>query len=127
MREKVFVYGTLMAGMPLHAHMQGCDLVPGYGDHAKVWGKALIDLGAFPGAVEGGPEESIVGEIYLVDKRTMIHLDYVEGVPDLYRRVQVSASGHRAWMYVLATARMNAIKVPNGDWRSYVASRTRRG
>lgn len=98
--NKVFVYGTLKAG----DSMRGIDRIS---PNAVIVGKAvttypdydMIDLGAFPGAVDGN--RHIGGEVWEVDEDTFQLLDQIEGFPDFYNRKIVDTSQGKAWMYYL--------------------------
>ena len=103
---KVFVYGTLKSGGDIRGLNQ-------FGDGASIVGKAkttypdyeMIDLGAFPGVLEGG-ENYIEGEVWEVDADTLNQLDAIEGYSgkpeeDFYGRIVVVTDQGKAFMYVL--------------------------
>ncbi len=83
----VFVYGTLMKGQRA-AHMLGDCIYKGrhvLKDHA------LYDLGDYPGIV-GQKGESIIGELYAIEKSRVAELDRYEGEGQLYIRKKVTVS-----------------------------------
>jgi|TARA_B100000212_G_scaffold99632_2_gene73281 gamma-glutamylcyclotransferase (GGCT)/AIG2-like uncharacterized protein YtfP len=103
---KVFVYGTLKSGGDIRGLNQ-------FGDGANIVGKAkttypdyeMIDLGAFPGVLEGG-EHHIEGEVWEVDAETLMQLDAIEGYSgkpseNFYNRIVVVTDKGKAFMYVL--------------------------
>ncbi len=80
----LFVYGTFRYGFELH-HMLRKSRFVGLG---HIEGYNMYDLGGYPGIVKG--ENSIWGEVYEVDEKTIKELDVVEGYSgdkdDLYVR-----------------------------------------
>jgi gamma-glutamylcyclotransferase (GGCT)/AIG2-like uncharacterized protein YtfP len=80
MGVKLFVYGTLKKGNERHHYLKGCQFI-GYG---KAKGFILYDLGEFPGMIKGDGE--VAGEVYEVPESLLKEIDWVEGVPDLFRR-----------------------------------------
>jgi len=97
MAEIVFVSGTLTRGLPLEAEMRRA--------RGKFLGLATIrgdlyDLGAYPAAVPG--RGTVHGELYLVPKSGLAHLDRVEGSEyHRHRAVVRSQRGGKlsAWVY----------------------------
>ena len=82
---KVFVYGTLKQGFYNHGVLAGAtyigtDIVTGY---------SLVDLGAYPGAVEDN-EGAIIGEVYYINPEILERLDILEGEGTLYKRIFVN-------------------------------------
>tara|TARA_B100000900_G_scaffold409095_1_gene424424 strand:+ start:2904 stop:3350 length:447 start_codon:yes stop_codon:yes gene_type:complete len=103
---KVFVYGTLKSGGDIRGLNQ-------FGDGANIVGKTkttypdydMIDLGAFPGVLEGG-KHYIQGEVWEVDTETLMQLDAIEGYSgkpseNFYNRIVVVTDEGKAFMYVL--------------------------
>jgi gamma-glutamylcyclotransferase (GGCT)/AIG2-like uncharacterized protein YtfP len=128
--ERLFVYGTLLAGEPNAARLRGCRLEEA---HARLAGARLIDLGDWPGLLLADPGhesergvvgervvgESVVGEVWLVAARRFAALDEFEGVPDWYtRRVVTLEDGSTAWTYVWARATDAGPVIPGGDWHN---------
>ncbi|MGM0575681.1 MAG: gamma-glutamylcyclotransferase family protein [Myxococcota bacterium] len=119
----VFVYGSLMRGMRHHDVLAGAAFVRA---DATVGWFDLVDLGAWPGAVEPG-QASVQGEVYRVDAPGLTTLDRFEGCPDLYvrRRVDLAETGE-AWMYVFRRDRLpgrpgeDLPVVPGGCWRRWL-------
>lgn len=128
----VFTYGTLMSGEGNNATMQRAGGVL-YGE-AYADGLRLYDLGPFPGAIEE-PGATCRGEVWLVPLgEGLAHLDRLEGVPTLYRRVRrlVRIPGRavdaprifEAFVYVYNGNPARAFgPVHRGDWRAHVAQR----
>lgn len=88
----VFVYGTLMSGMP-NAH-----LIEGspFAGSALVQGYTLYDLGAFPAIVKSGEsawnDDRVYGELRFVDADTLEALNHLEDEGCLYSATKVTAS-----------------------------------
>ena len=86
----VFVYGTLMTGMPNEHYLTHAPYV----GEAKVRDYALYDLGAFPGIKPSdvnSRECEVQGEIRMVDASTREALNRLEGEGSLYRLTKVTA------------------------------------
>jgi gamma-glutamylcyclotransferase (GGCT)/AIG2-like uncharacterized protein YtfP len=130
MSHRVFVYGSLLSGFWNHRLIEdGGGKLVGRGSTEK--GFALIDLGAFPGAVRG--EGRVVGEVWEVNDATFQRLDQLESNGSFYARERVTINferGHRlacafAWIYLLLRPGVGARSrlIPGGDWRAYVAAK----
>lgn len=102
---RVFVYGTLKqnrsnAGVLRNAELLGrCTLT---GTHK------MIDLGFYPGLVMDGdpkgPQRTVLGEVYRINRDQLAILDMIEGHPDYYARMKVTTPWKGAWAYYLPTA-----------------------
>lgn len=131
--HRVFVYGSLLAGLGNHRVLTGHDArMVAHGTTAAAR-FTMFDLGSFPGCVESG-STAVRGEVYDINDAGMASLDQLEGYPTFYDRARVAirlADGTTtfAWVYLLADAyaeRRNGYlrdEVPNGDWRARVAAR----
>lgn len=85
----VFVYGSLMHGLPLHGALDDCP----YLGEAELFGYSLYDLGPFPG-IRATPGYGVVpGELYSVTQADLQRLDAIEGEGHLYRRTRVATLG----------------------------------
>jgi gamma-glutamylcyclotransferase (GGCT)/AIG2-like uncharacterized protein YtfP len=117
----VFVYGTLRRGAAQHARIADAIFLA----HGFVRGR-LYGLGAYPGAVLGGPaRDRIAGEVFRLRRpvRDLAALDAYEGlVPEgEYRRVRCSVATRRlgrvrAWIYVYDRAVAGLAVIPGGDF-----------
>jgi gamma-glutamylaminecyclotransferase len=113
----IFVYGSLMSGLSNHRHMQGASFV---GPTSTVPRYRLVDLGRFPGLLEGGTT-AVIGEHYVVDRALLERLDHFEGVPTFYQRKPVLfQDGRSAYGYVLGSAFADRPLLNHGDWRAHV-------
>ncbi|MCB9532025.1 MAG: gamma-glutamylcyclotransferase [Myxococcales bacterium] len=121
--DRVFVYGTLLPGLPNHGWLRGArSLGPATTERSF----ALYDLGHYPAAVTGG-DAALRGEVFEVDAAGLARLDILEDVPALYTRalVPVVVSGsHRhvtAWVYTLAAPLpRGAVPIPDGDYAAWI-------
>jgi gamma-glutamylcyclotransferase (GGCT)/AIG2-like uncharacterized protein YtfP len=127
--HRVFVYGSLLAGLRSHHVMAGARPL---GEARTEPRFALLDLGAWPGAVAG--EGALVGEVYAVNSRQLAALDRFEEVPDAFTRERARlADGTDAWLYVLAlegagaALRRRGVAVSGGCWRAHLLSQGRVG
>lgn len=82
----ILVYGTLKRGDCRHGAMEGCRFI---GPARTTADYTLYSCGSFPALVKATDDfrTGVVGELYeaptaLLDQ----HLDFIEGVPYLYRR-----------------------------------------
>jgi len=111
---RVFVYGSLLTGLSNHRVLAGAKLIEaGEKDiHCK-----MVSLGAYPALIQTSLENSITGELYEVDEEGLQRLDYLEGHPNFYKRIQVDG----VWVYFLNREHdINRYTViDSGDWRAF--------
>ena len=112
--ERLFVYGTLKRGEPLHHLLEGARFL----GEGRVKGYALYDLGDYPAARPAGPQEAVLGEVYEIEPERLTVLDEVE---DEYRRLRVQVeledgASLSAWMYVYHTPLPETLRLPGGRW-----------
>ena len=128
--DRLFAYGTLMAGFVRHRLLGPAALeAPG-----RVRG-SLLDLGGYPGVVldDGG---WVQGELYRVPDLAarLARLDRAEGYDpadqagSLYLRrrgvVHVADGPPRdAWLYVYNGPAGGGPRISSGDWRAHVTAR----
>jgi gamma-glutamylcyclotransferase (GGCT)/AIG2-like uncharacterized protein YtfP len=131
--EKVFFYGTLMAGFD-RRRRAGIDTRMQFVGHGWIEG-ALYDLGLFPAAIPS-PGGRIQGEIYVVDDDPSViaKLDEIEGFrpsePDtsLYTRVRIGATldggaSEDVWVYFYNAPLGRAERIPSGDYLEHLRVR----
>lgn len=113
MTQRVFVYGTLLAG-EANTHLL---------EEARLLGVAqtrpryrMLSLGAYPGVTVGG-DTAILGEVYRVNSRIMSTLDRLEDYPRLYTRELIPTPWGRAWIYLYRGERRDRPLITGGDWR----------
>jgi len=118
--HRVFVYGTLLNGMPNHGFLSGATCVENQVCTAPEF--EMYDLGAFPGVVRGR-NNRIVGEVYEVDAITLAALDRLEGHPDFYTRVKiVLENGSNVETYLLRRRpTQDCSVVVSGSWAERVS------
>lgn len=106
---RVFVYGTLKKGHPLHEHVleKGRNVEFVRRDYIEE-PLMMCSMGAFPALVYddyGGPNETyrVFGEVYTVDDETLASMDFAEGHPKFYKRrkVRTKQGDMNCWVYVL--------------------------
>ena len=130
MSDKVFFYGTLMAGFD-RRRRAGIDTRMHFIGRGWIEG-ALFDLGLFPAAIPS-PGGRIQGEVYQVDDdpSVMARLDEIEGYrqsePDtsLYTRVPTtvtldSGATEQAWVYFYNAPLGRADRIPSGDYLEHL-------
>jgi gamma-glutamylcyclotransferase (GGCT)/AIG2-like uncharacterized protein YtfP len=128
--DKVFFYGTLMAGFDRRKHA-GIDTRMRFVDRGRIDG-ALFDLGLFPAAIPA-PDGFVWGEIYEVDDdpSVLAKLDEIEGFrssePDssLYVRVETTVAFENggedsAWVYFYNAPLGRAERIPSGDYLEHL-------
>ena len=112
MIDFVFVYGTLRKGEVNHHLLHGAELS---GEHMTRPQYRMLNLGAYPGVVEGGTT-AICGEIYRVSRMQFVHLDRLEAYPALYNRKLIPTQWGRAWIYLYRGNRNARPVIPSGNW-----------
>lgn len=132
METYLFVYGTLLKGMPsrMAARLQEEAAFVGEGHIPGI----LVDLGCYPGAVLiPGVETRVYGHIFRLffPERTIQELDRYEdvghGAPHraAYRReiaeAQVGGAILPCWVYVCQTDYSGLPVIAGGDYRAYLS------
>lgn len=119
--HKVFVYGTLKAGYGNHrSYLHSAEALGEASTVSRHY--ALLDLGAFPGAVRHREGGQVHGELYRVDDATLRALDRLEGNGSFYQRQRVhvlteEGTRHLAWMYLLIdSSRYDDRVLHDGIW-----------
>lgn len=124
-KYNVFVYGSLRKDLSegrtnliINRYMEDCVFRGTFKTEPYF---SLLDLGSFPGVVEGGGT-SIVGDVFEIDDRTLMMLDRIESHPDFYKRSEIFILGFGyAWIYILQ--KRWGILVKSGDWKKYLEER----
>ena len=130
MTERIFVYGTLMAGFD-RRRRAGIDTRMHFVGRGWIQA-ALYDLGLFPAAIPA-PEGRVAGELYEVtdDPSVLVKLDEIEGFrpsePDtsLYLRAQVTVTledGRQepAWVYFYNAPLGQGQLIESGDYLAHL-------
>ena len=133
MTDKIFVYGTLMAGFD-RRRQAGIDT------RMKFLGRgwidaALYDLGLFPAAIPA-PDCRVAGELYEVvdDPSVLAKLDEIEGYrandPDtsLYTRAQTTVTLENgavdtAWVYFYNAPLGRGERIESGDYLDHLRAK----
>ena len=108
---RVFVYGSLKRGFCNHGLLRRAAYL---GEHATPARYTMYDLGPYP-AVSIGGRTPISGEVFAVDKLTLVTLDKLEEYPRVYDRIRIATPFGSAWMYVMPASAYP--RVTNGCWR----------
>ena len=108
----IFVYGSLRRGQRYHALLRGAQFLAPY---VTPPGYTMLDLGPYPGVVQGGHAE-VTGEIYHVDDATLARLDRLEGVPHQYARVAIASPHGDCWIYLYRRSSGSEPVVGSGNW-----------
>lgn len=111
--QRVFVYGTLRRGERFHDCLRGAHRL---GKHCTEARYTLLNLGAFPGAIDEG-STAIVGEVYAIDKVILARLDRLERHPWEFIRKLIRTPYGPAWIYLYCQPYGNAPAIHQGDWR----------
>jgi gamma-glutamylcyclotransferase (GGCT)/AIG2-like uncharacterized protein YtfP len=115
MSRRVFVYGTLLAREPNHHVLGGAEFL---GPARTAPAFDLYSFGPYPGLVAGG-QTRVVGELYAVDDETLARLDWLEGYPHLYDRVEIALEVGTAIAYTVRRDQVWGLpRVAGGDWRA---------
>jgi len=116
MKTSLFVYGTLKRGGSRHWILQNFPFL----GRAKAKGFVLYDLGPYPAMVYGAGV--VYGEVYEVSEEALQALDFVEGVPVLYRRELIevvfeNGFSLKAWAYIYNGNTKGFPRIEDGEWR----------
>jgi gamma-glutamylcyclotransferase (GGCT)/AIG2-like uncharacterized protein YtfP len=121
---RLFVYDSLLAGEPEHSAL--CRAEP-LGEADTEPGYRLVELGARGALVRDGTE-TVRGELYLVDRKTLAALDVGREVPILFQRARIRLSdGGEAETYLMHPDQVRGKRrLPHGQWRTRFAPRSPR-
>ena len=113
--ELVFVYGTLRTGFGNNRLLENSELL----DVGRTVEEYAMYDGGVPFVNEKEKVSQIYGELYNVDEKTMLNLDFLEGHPIFYTRKKIfveTLQGQivRAWLYFNNTKTDHLIK--SGDY-----------
>ena len=110
----VFVYGSLKQGFGNHYLLKNSRYL---GACETVSRHKMISLGAFPGVIWTGGENTIKGEVYdVLNENDRIALDNLEGYPNFYSKERIWTTYGPAYMYVLSKNFL-----ANGNYDDYPA------
>jgi len=128
--DKIFVYGTLMAGFD-RRRRAGIDTRMRFVGRGRIQA-ALYDLGLFPAAIPA-PDGRVAGELYEVvdDPSVLAKLDEIEGYrpnepeTSLYQRSQTtvtleSGSQETAWVYFYNAPLGQGELIESGDYLNHL-------
>jgi gamma-glutamylcyclotransferase (GGCT)/AIG2-like uncharacterized protein YtfP len=123
--DRVFVYGTLLSGQGMRSmiadHVTACE-------PATMKGRIYAMPEGYPGMVDDGAEDIIVGEMVTLDDLAAAFalLDAYEGA-DFTRILKAAkladGSDSWSWVYVLSDPNLagNGELIASGDWVDHVA------
>ncbi len=110
--HRVFVYGTLKKGYHNHHHLKNCKF-----EEAEALGFTLHASAYLPYVIQG--EGIVYGELYEVDDEILRRLDYLEGHPKFYKRIEtpikVADRIVPAWIYIYHRAKEHPL-IESGLW-----------
>lgn len=125
---KVFVYGTLRAGMRNHHWLRGSSLVAATKTRRDHF--VMLDIsGSFPGVIyargNGDGATEIIGEVYAVTAEVLAELDRHEGCPRHYKRELIETRDcGRCFTYIYQMPNPARVYpsdiVRGGDWVEWV-------
>lgn len=112
--HKVFVYGSLRRGGIFHGVIARSAFL---GDARTPPRYRLVDLGPYPGLLEGG-STAVRGEVYAVDPATLSRLDELEEHPTVYVRTPIALPPFfGVETYILRPEHaLHARPLPRGEW-----------
>jgi len=115
-RNYLFVYGTLKRGGVMHWLLQDFPFL----GRAKAEDFMLYDLGPYPAMVYG--DGVVYGEVYEVSEEVLQAIDWVEGVPVLFRRefievVFEDGFSLKVWAYIYNGSVKGFPRVESGEWK----------
>lgn len=117
-KHKVFVYGTLKKGFPLHSYLKDCKFL---GEFTTRPNYTMLDLEGCPAVVKEGFTQ-ILGEVYEVTDLDLGILDTVENYDpnnketSMYIRETISTPYGMAYIYIFNMFYCFNI-VEDGNWQ----------
>jgi len=112
---KFFTYGTFRRGECRHYILQ--KFVKEFSGITTTAPKyRLVNLGSFPGILEGGTNH-IVGEVYYIEDDALPMLDMIESHPSFFLRTNIELSdGSTAIAYIFPHNVESNKDISSGDW-----------
>jgi len=120
----IFVYGTLMANLPLSHILDNSEFL----GVTVAGGVCLYNIGSYPAIKRG--DGAVVGELYFVNNETLQHLDIVEGfyaddlINSLYHRRKIKillpAISSDVYAYFYNCPVDKVAHIEGGDYRAYL-------
>lgn len=116
---RLFDYGSLMAGERDHALLASAKLI---GPARTRPAFHLVDLGVYAALVAGG-DVSVVGELYLVERKACFAIDVHKQCSVLFDRVAIELDdGSTAHAYLMPEERVRGKRrIKCGSWRDRFA------
>lgn len=117
-KEPLFVYGTLRVNHTIPQILQGCQILS---LNLRIPGYRMFSCGNYPTVkpIESG-NYSILGDLILVDKNTLIILDSYEDV-DKGEYQRIWDSKHSFWIYVMGkNAKKIFFPIDHGIWQDFL-------
>lgn len=120
---RLFVYGSFLTGERDHELLAGATFA---GPARTAPSYALVDLGPYPALLENG-HVSVVGELYLVDRKRRFVLDVKKECPALFQRIEVRLEdGSTAEAYAMQESQVRGKRrLADGDWKKRFAPKPR--
>jgi len=116
---RLFDYGSLLAGERDHALLAAATLV---GPARTTPEFHLVDLGIYPALVAGG-SVSVVGELYVIERKACFAVDVAKQCPILFERARITLDdGTQADAYLMSEERVRGKRrLKAGSWRDRFA------
>lgn len=116
---RLFDYGSLMHGERDHALLAAATLV---GEARTLAAYHLVDLGIYAALIAGG-DVSVVGELYLIDRKSLFFVDVSKQCPALFERNRITLEdGTFADAYLMPEERVRGKRrLKGGSWRGRFA------
>jgi gamma-glutamylcyclotransferase (GGCT)/AIG2-like uncharacterized protein YtfP len=120
----VFVYGTLLSGEGNNRRFLTTSKKL---SDDKIVGFSMYDLGAFPAISPcDDVKKEIVGEVWEISDQILKELDYLEGYPRFYDRIEVGTSMGEAWVYYHREAPGLDPQILSGNWKAHLQEKYRK-
>jgi len=110
--KKVFVYGSLKKNFQNHSLLKESKFI----GNAEISGYKMYNIGYFPGIVKSDAKDVVKGEIYEINMDVETRLDYLECIPDLYRKEYVNTEFGVCIVYVYNRDISMCNPVNSGEW-----------
>ncbi len=114
---KVFVYGTLLSGESNNHRFLQTSVKKG---NYALKGFTMYDLGSFPACIQSlHYGDVVVGEVWEVTNEVFQSLDYLEGYPRFYDRIEVDTFDGTAWIYI-HNEKPDGERISSGSWKEHL-------
>lgn len=118
------VYGTLRRGFGNYQRLLDNEHCEFLGEQLTSPEFKMVSLGGFPGVIPGGKQKVTIEVFRVNNPKVEEHLDWLEGYPSFYQKMEVQTEWGKANMYILSEEKYGDRSiVESGDWKKHITTK----